>query len=703
MVDLNGRTIRLGGRTASLTDAEERLLRLLLAAEGQPVARAVLLEKGLEYRPDLKTRALDHAVTRLRKKLGDNDTIQSVYGVGYSLPFIRDSDLVGRRHELSLLADSASRSVLMHGAGGIGKTRLARTVAGSFIALVGVVTVEELRAAVATALDATPPGIEEALSWHEHTLVLDNLEQLDAESDDQLLAWAAMEGVRIVGTSRRRHPFAQVTISVPPLSPDEVQQLLRRRGGPDAPLPRSLARLVSGVPLAVELLAARTRVASLDELEERASLGLFGEGGLRSSLEGTWELLEERDRLALRATGCFEGGFGLSAWEAVWGEDDALERMLALVDFSLVRRHAERFELLDAVLHFAREKDSGPWRAAHAAFYGAFGQERVEAAKWCGFTAELALERGNLSRAAPHAVGAVLGLEALLKVEGAHALRLQVLDLAPEEEQWRRADALRRMGRLEEALACCRDDVLESVLNQGGILLAQGQLDDAEVCFQRVEALAEETGNDRRLAGARFNRANIVAFRGDLDAAIALGRQAVEMLDVTTEPLMYGTMAGGLAIFELEAGRAARARLWLHRVPPRAGRSGVLLHAEYALAWFEAEAGNLEQALERLQEIESRCGPRGEIALASDAMEARGVFLALKGNELEGLDCLERAASIHRRTGRAESLGRATFFASVVEHRLGGAAPDAKRMAGTGVEGRFARLLLSLRSDQTPP
>lgn len=107
LVDLSLREIRLGSEVVALSPQEAALLERLSASGGRPVERTVLLTEALGYREGIHTRALDHAITRLRRKLGDPSKLPSVYGVGYRLVFdAEDEDLVGRAALLAELRAS---------------------------------------------------------------------------------------------------------------------------------------------------------------------------------------------------------------------------------------------------------------------------------------------------------------------------------------------------------------------------------------------------------------------------------------------------------------------------------------------------------------------------------------------------------------------------------------------------------------------
>ena len=152
-------------------------------------------------------------------------------------------------------------------------------------------------------------------------------------------------------------------------------------------------RLLDGLPLAIELAAARVRLmpprALLERMSQRFRL-LTSSGGrpdrlatLRGTLDWSWDLLSEDEQAALAQTAVFEGGFTLEAaaavlaLDALWPED----AVQALLDKSLVRRVSEeRFDLLMSVKEYAAQRLAASGHTAdaemrHSRYFAQFGSE----------------------------------------------------------------------------------------------------------------------------------------------------------------------------------------------------------------------------------------------------------------------------------------------------------------------------------------
>ncbi|SDY90535.1 Predicted ATPase [Geodermatophilus africanus] len=350
------------------------------------------------------------------------------------------SSFVGRQREVAwlreLLTDPATRLVTLVGPGGIGKTRLALQVAAglqeAFPDGVAAVPLETVRSpdlvpsAMATALGLPDGGgrspqdaLAAFLAPRRMLLILDNLEQVAGATPlvTQLLGAAAE--LTVLATSREvLHLTGEHVVTVPPLQTggatesvkvlaraEAVQLFLDRARAVRADVPldvpqlravAEICRRLEGLPLAIELAAARVRlldpVELLRRLDSRFAMLTGGprdlperQHTLRRTVEWSYDLLDAEDKVAFVRLAVFVGGFTLPAAEAVCADErvpDVLGAVASLVDKSLIRVGAPdsgepRFSLLDTVREFAVERleasgEADRIRAAHAAFFRAF-------------------------------------------------------------------------------------------------------------------------------------------------------------------------------------------------------------------------------------------------------------------------------------------------------------------------------------------
>jgi predicted ATPase/DNA-binding SARP family transcriptional activator len=370
---------------------------------------------------------------------------------------------VGRDGELDDLTDllGESRLLTLTGAGGSGKTRLARESAlrvASAFARVAWVDLSPLADAdlvapqIATALHVperaglTPIEVVVGAVGGERVLVvLDNCEHLVegcAELADALLR--ACPRLVILATSREALGVDSETAwLVPPLASREAVQLFVDRARATLPTfaltaatadaVAEICRRLDGIPLAIELAAARVRVLSPEQIARRLddAFRLLTTGSrtalprhrtLRATMEWSFALLGAREQTLLRRLAVFAGSFTLDAAEAVGAApgleaDDILDGVSALVDKSLIVMESgdgvARYRLLETVRQYGVERleESGElagveWRhAAHfLAFVEAAAPNLVGGSNAPGLLARLAAEQDNLRAASTWAV-----------------------------------------------------------------------------------------------------------------------------------------------------------------------------------------------------------------------------------------------------------------------------------------------------------
>lgn len=306
------------------------------------------------------------------------------------------SAFLGRAAELDVLDRlvTAHRLVTLVGPAGVGKTRLAVEYAADHAWFIRLADTTEPATAVAAALSlhgSTPDTIAAALAGRPGLLLLDNCEHLIAPVTDLVRhLLARCPGLRILATSREPLGLAgESLLPVEPLPAGEAVALLTNRittqrpgWQPDAGDTAHLVRIAAtldGIPLALELAAARARMLSLGDLDDLLrdhfpALGRIPHGELTShrTLEAAvaWsvDLLPSDDRALLLRLWPFEGGFPLAA------AGSQLDRLSDLVARSVVAADTDtgptRYRLLEIIRTYCREHDPDPAasRQAHAAW-----------------------------------------------------------------------------------------------------------------------------------------------------------------------------------------------------------------------------------------------------------------------------------------------------------------------------------------------
>jgi len=310
---------------------------------------------------------------------------------------------IGRDGELRELRElhGRSRSLTLTGPGGSGKTRLALELASEvvpehadgvwFIEFGPVSGAHLVPQAVADTLhlkEQASRRLAETLADHlrerRSLLVLDNCEHVvDTVAELAVELLQECEGLKVLATSREplRVP-GEVTWRVPPLGRDEAVRLFADRAAAhDAQFRISdenidlivrICECVDRIPLAIELAAARVHVMSIDEILSRLekSFGLLTGGNrttvsrqqtLRATLDWSYGLLSDPEKMLFRRLSIFAGRFTLDAAEAVCGDDllkpDAILDLLGrLVDKSMVWRDAARYRCLETIRSYGRQQ-----------------------------------------------------------------------------------------------------------------------------------------------------------------------------------------------------------------------------------------------------------------------------------------------------------------------------------------------------------
>jgi predicted ATPase/DNA-binding SARP family transcriptional activator len=467
--------------------------------------------------------------------------------------------LLGRERELEALADvvrdGSTRLVTLTGIGGIGKTRLAlelvRRLAPDFRHGACVARLATLRdpalvtRAIADALELPETiGLEDALRESELLLLVDNFEQVMPAAPDIARLLDAAPKLRVVVTSRAPLRIAaEREFAVPPLTDEEAAELFISRAQAanasfelseqNATAVAELCSRLEGLPLAIELAAARTKLLSpailLARLTNRLALLTGGrrdapqhQQTLRMTFDWSYDLLEPSAQQLFARLSVFSGGCTLDAAETVC--DATLEDLAALVDESLLRQRDERFSMLEVVREYALERlgDDPALERRHLDYFVALARDAEP--ELSGGNQELWFKRvedefDNLRKALAFA---------LAHHDGSSALRLVV----GVRRFWQIHGYLAE-GRaaLAAALALIPDEPAElrsQALNLAGILAGeQGDFDAARTSFNAALDDARAVGATRAISVALVNLGNLSFFSGDLDGAGVLYKESI--------------------------------------------------------------------------------------------------------------------------------------------------------------------------------
>jgi predicted ATPase/DNA-binding SARP family transcriptional activator len=486
-----------------------------------------------------------------------------------SRPPVALTSLVGREPEIRDLTAlmSAQRLVTLTGVGGTGKTRLAAELAlrvdwqrADSVAWVelgpctGPLVVRQQVAAALSLRDAD--ALVDALRERDLLLVLDNCEHLVeacAELASALLLHCSR--IRILATSREPLGVAGERVwPVPPIAEAEAVELFAERAAAVDPTfalsdanrtaVAEICRRLDGIPLAIELAAARVRVLTPEQMTARLAdrFAMLAGGArtavprhrtLRAAIDWSFALLNEAEQTLLAQLSVFAGTFSIEAVEAVC-DGPVLDRLSGLVDKSLVvagkRRGAVRYSLLETIREYAAEhlEEKEELRRRHARAFLSIVSAAAPEMSNASTTALDRIEpdhdnvRAALAWSTDHEPDALaLPLAAAFRWYWYYRIL------------W--SEGLRTISRVLAA-SDALDDRPEAraaraaVLSAAGVFASYlGDLTPARRDLEQAETIWREVGNDRELALTLSALAQTLAGADELDPAEARATEAVAL------------------------------------------------------------------------------------------------------------------------------------------------------------------------------
>ena len=538
-------------------------------------------------------------------------------------------ELLGRDADLAalsaLLTATRTRLVTLIGPGGIGKTRLAietaRTVAESFpggVIFVPLGPVSDASLVLGTVADTLgahrDPGIEPldvirpALGDDPTLLVLDNFEQVVTARTDVAALLDAVPAAVVLATSRQAMRLrSERQYLLAPLAGTPAQHLFAERAAAVSPgfalddgnaaVVAEICRRLDGLPLAIELAAARVRLlppaALLGRLGER--LDVLGGGPLdlparqrtlRATMDWSFDLLGPHEQAVFIRLGVFSGGWSLAAADAVCGgpgEPDVLESLSALLDASLLLEPdaaatEPRLHMLETVHTYAQEKlAASPDRAGIERRHSAWVLAMTDSfwhAQQRGFTDALERfdrERANLRAAVQRAIdaGDVDSATLVLRNTFPYLLRR---DAEREAMAWleqlepRAAEApgavRGRLLVLRALFAGMVGDltVVRPLLSEGRRLLPDDEASDRALVATAGTFAAMAEGSVEGLAYAAILRADLALVVGDLENAEQQLRVTQDLFGARGEEDLLGPVLSVTGLVLLARGDVRGAR-----------------------------------------------------------------------------------------------------------------------------------------------
>lgn len=678
------------GRQADALAAYRRIQRLLAD------------ELGLDPGTELQT---------LEARILRQDAALALPAVVAAEPSGAWPSLVGREADISAVSQLVSehRLTTVVGPAGVGKTRLASELAAGGVGLVrldSARTAAEVWTSVGEVLHldaATEPTVLDRLRGAALLLVLDNCEQLVEELSgpvDRMLA--AGPGLRLLATSQR--PLGvdgEAVYRLEPLTVAESVLLFTERAGQqrrsfqatpqDRPVVEAVCRSLDGLPLAIELAAARVKALSVQEIARRLQnrFSLLSDPTsnrperqrvLAAAIGWSYDLLFPDDQRGLWALACFAGGAPLPAAELVLmaiglplaATMDVLTRLAdrSLIEVDIDRGGAVRYRLLDSVRAFSlarlAESDSDEAaRRAHAAWIATAADRAATGLRSHEQTTHLTVartERANIALALTWA--SEHDPRCGLRIVNGFGWAWVILGGGVEAADRVRAAVAAARGTAPDA------DCAQGLLLAGWLEASGGDVEQAIADIERAESL----GGDETLSLARLHLAFVRTVQREPRQALELSTDC--LTDFHRQGRDWEEGAGRLlsawahiALGDLAEGRLASEQA-LELIRPL-GDSWGLSHAEAILGGLAQAEHRYADAVDHLSRAADAASNLGFGSAAAHHLTSLGRVHQQAGDLGSAQTTLRRAIAAAQAVGDARTAAYARAHLGWVLRTLG--------------------------------